>query len=49
MINPIWANEQYNLKQQQLSQSAPNDTLVAGMVTSSLYALIASLGLAYEQ
>ena len=36
-------------KQQKLSQSAPNDTLITGMATSSLSALIVLLGRAYEQ
>ena len=44
LINPIGANEQ-----PQLSQSASNDTLVTGMATSSIYALIALLGRAYER
>ena len=49
MTNLISENVQCNLRQQQRSQSPPNETLVTGMATSSLYALIASQGRAYEQ
>ena len=37
MINPIGANNKWKLKQQKLSYNGPNDTLVNGMATSSLY------------
>ena len=48
MINPIGANLQCELKQQQLFECIQNDILVTGMATSSLYSLTESLFRAYR-
>ena len=48
MINPIGANLQCELKQQQLFECIQNDILVTCMATSRLYSLTASLFRTYR-